>query len=146
MGYATGFEKSANVQSLKPQDWDDFRLSDIPGGKYNITIDSAIDEGWECTGVSGKWCRKPFLPRPTKGTETVIMCFEYDDNVEQRNGKEHQRRPRFCSVEETANSDNNCICYIVNVAGQSGTWVELYKKFQKGLKRNTIIWILYDGF
>lgn len=121
MGYATGFEKSANVQSLKPQDWDDFRLSDIPGGKYNITIDSAIDEGWECTGVSGKWCRKPFLPRPTKGTETVIMCFEYDDNVEQRNGEEHQRRPRFCSVEETANSDNNCICYIVNVAGQSGT-------------------------
>ena len=54
------------------------------------------------------------------------MCFEYESGTEDRaysNPTESgniQRRPRVCSHDETKNDDNNCICYIIQAAGQSG--------------------------
>ena len=54
------------------------------------------------------------------------MCFEYESGTEDRaysNPSESgniQRRPRVCSHDETKNDDNNCICYIIQAAGQSG--------------------------
>ena len=43
------------------QTFEDFRLyDDVSSG---ISIQEALDEGWECTGVQGNWCRKPFLNR-----------------------------------------------------------------------------------
>ena len=54
------------------------------------------------------------------------MCFEFQDGTENRkisSPKDSgfiQKRPRICSNDETANDDNNCICYIIQAAGQSG--------------------------
>ena len=64
--------------------------------------------------------------RYTKGAESQVMCFEYESGTEDRgysNPSESgniQRRPRVCSHDETKNDDNNCICYIIQAAGQSG--------------------------
>ena len=120
-----GYTLDSKVHQLLDQEFEDFRLSDTPGPK-NITISKAIEEGWECTGVQGKWCRKPYLPRETKGAESVIMCFELASGTENTSrfrageNKEIPQRPRPCSIDETNDPSNNCICYIVNVSGQSG--------------------------
>ena len=120
-----GYSLTSAVQSDQNQTFADFRLSDTPGPN-GITIAKAIEDGWECTGVQGKWCRKPFIPRNTKGAESVIMCFEPASGTESvnafRQGDNRQitKRPRPCTVDETNDPSNNCICYIVNVSGQSG--------------------------
>jgi hypothetical protein len=120
-----GYSLTSNVQSDQNQTFADFRLSDTPGPN-GITIAKAIEDGWECTGVQGKWCRKPFLPRQTKGAESVIMCFEPAAGTESVNAfrqgdtRQIKKRPRPCTVDETNDPNNNCICYIVNVSGQSG--------------------------
>ena len=120
-----GYSIHSNVEDDQNQTFADFRLSDEPGPN-GITIDKAIEDGWECTGVQGKWCRKPFLPRNTKGAESVIMCFEPADGQEsvntfrQGDNRQINRRPRPCTVDETNDPNNDCICYIVNVSGQSG--------------------------
>jgi hypothetical protein len=120
-----GYSLDSNQHKDMSQDFSDFRLSDQPGPN-GITIDQAIEEGWECTGVQGKWCRKPFLPRETKGAESTILCFEPSTGTENVNAfrrgefKEIPRRPRVCSVDETNDPDNNCICFIINISGQSG--------------------------
>ena len=105
------------------QDWSDFRLYD----QSEPSIQQALDEGWECTGVQGKWCRKPFLNRYTKGAESQVMCFEYiESETEDRSSSSSSqsgqmpRRPRSCHIDETKNQDNNCICYIIQAAGQQG--------------------------
>ena len=128
MGYLEGKDASARKANALDQSFSDFRFSDAaPGGRFNLTIDNALDEGWACTGVQGKWCRKPYLPRETKGAESVIMCFEPSTGTEDYGfvkfgqNKEIQRRPRTCMIDETDGSkDEKCICYIVNVSGQSG--------------------------
>ena len=120
-----GYTLDSNVESDQNQTFADFRLSDTEGPN-GITIDKAIEDGWECTGVQGKWCRKPYLPRNTKGAESVIMCFEPSTGTENTNAfrkndnRNIQKRPRPCTVDETNDPSNNCICYIVNVSGQSG--------------------------
>ena len=38
-----------------------FRLYD--DATDGVTIEQATEEGWECTAIDGKWCRKPFLNR-----------------------------------------------------------------------------------
>ena len=120
-----GYSLTSNVHTEQEQSFSDFRLSDTPGPN-GITIDKAIEEGWECTGISGKWCRKPFIPRNTKGAESTILCFEPSSGTENINAfrrgesKQIPKRPRTCSVDETADPDNNCICYIINISGQSG--------------------------
>ena len=54
------------------------------------------------------------------------MCFEWQAGTEDRAhsapGKSGTipKRPRICSNDETANDDNDCICYIIQAAGQSG--------------------------
>ena len=101
------------------QNFKSFRLYD--NAQDGPTIDQAIEEGWECTGIDGNWCRKPFLNRYTKGAESQVMCFEYQEGVEQRKLSSPTaneadmipRRPRHCSIDETKSSDNNCICYII---------------------------------
>ena len=127
MGYPEGNTAVANKAQALDQSFDDFRLSDTAGGDFDLTIDTAIDEGWACTGVQGKWCRKPFLPRETKGAESVIMCFEPSTGrenygyVQFGKDKDIPRRPRACMIDETdGRSNDKCICYIVNVSGQSG--------------------------
>ena len=126
--------KTAKREEERDQSFADFRLSDTPGGLNGLTIDSALEKGWECTGIQGNWCRKPFLPRHTKGPETVILCFEYvggtetyseeiydsSANIVWGEPKTIPRRPRACTMEETEDSESNCICYLVNMSGQSG--------------------------
>ena len=53
-----GYPHSTDVVEVEnlPQNFENFRL-------YGDLIDQAIEEGWECTGIDGKWCRKPFLNR-----------------------------------------------------------------------------------
>ena len=66
--------------------------------------------------------------RHTKGAESQVMCFEYQDGFESRSlssptADENDmipKRPRSCTIEETANDDNDCICYIIQASGQSG--------------------------
>ena len=64
--------------------------------------------------------------RYTKGAESQVMCFEYQSGTEDRSFSNPtetgniQKRPRVCSHDETKNDDNNCICYIIQAAGQSG--------------------------
>ena len=54
------------------------------------------------------------------------MCFEYSEGTEERSYSSSKdsgampKRPRICDVDETKNDDNNCICYIIQAAGQSG--------------------------
>jgi len=131
--YGFDVTKKDPIEREMNQSFVDFRLSDTPGPN-GITIDSALDNGWECTGVQGNWCRKPFLPRHTKGPETVILCFEYVEGFETYQeeifdvtgkiawgpSKRMPKRPRACTMEETANPESNCICYLVNISGQSG--------------------------
>ena len=128
IGYPEGTDaNSRKVQELD-QSFEDFRFSDTKGGKFDLTIDSAIDEGWACTGVQGKWCRKPFIPRPTKGAESLVMCFEPSSGKEEykfvnphKPNKRIPRRPRSCMINETdGTKDEKCICYIINMSGQSG--------------------------
>ena len=133
IGFKTGPGPYA-FEEDQPQNFGDFRLSDTPGGNFHLTINTAWEEGWACSGVQGKWCRKPYLPRPLKGPETVILCFEYSHGTEifepeffnEKNerktgpGFEIPKRPRACTMDETANDDNNCICYLINISGQSG--------------------------
>ena len=108
------------------QSFDNFRLYDeAPNG---LTVERALEEGWECTGIDGNWCRKPFLNRYTKGAESQVMCFEYEEGEEDRStssstsskGSSIPKRPRFCPIDETNNPDNNCICYIIQASGQQG--------------------------
>ena len=47
--------------SNKKQTFSSFRLYDEASDGPNIQ--QALEEGWECTGIDGKWCRKPFLNR-----------------------------------------------------------------------------------
>ena len=47
--------------SDKKQTFTSFRLYDEASDGPNIQ--QALEEGWECTGIDGKWCRKPFLNR-----------------------------------------------------------------------------------
>ena len=105
------------------------QLSDIPGGQFGLTIDSALDEGWACVAVQGKWCRKPDLPLEVKGARAVILCMEPSSGFEMRNGKKVPRRPRSCSNEETDGGDNACACFILNIAGQNGykVFIECYR-------------------
>ena len=126
-GYTFGKAQSDRIAVQLDQTLSDFRLSDVKGGDFDLTIDSALEEGWACTGVQGKWCRKPFLPRETKGAESVIMCFEPSSGTENYGyvrfgeNKQIQRRPKACMINDTDGSkDEKCICYIVNVSGQSG--------------------------
>ena len=121
-------------EHLRDQSFADFRLSDNVPGPNGLTIDSALEAGWECTGVQGKWCRKPFLPLAVKGPETLVTCFEYAEGEETYQEELHDhtgkcfwgesiqipRRPRVCSMDETANPESNCICYLINISGQSG--------------------------
>lgn len=66
------------------------------------------------------------LFRNTKGAESQVMCFEYSEGTEERSYSSSKdsgampKRPRICDVDETKNDDNNCICYIIQAAGQSG--------------------------
>ena len=68
------------------------------------------------------------LKRYTKGAESQVMCFEYvsDGSTEDRSKSDRSssddipRRPRWCSIDETKNSDNDCICYIIQASGQQG--------------------------
>lgn len=127
------YEILKDVEQRMDQSFSDFRLSDTPGPN-GLTIESAIDLGWECTGVQGNWCRKPSLPRHVKGPETVILCFEYVEgfetyqeeiigptgNIEWGPTQQVPKRPRACTMSETANPTSNCICYLVNISGQSG--------------------------
>ena len=54
------------------------------------------------------------------------MCFEYTEGTEERSYSSSKdsgampKRPRVCDVDETKNDDNDCICYIIQAAGQSG--------------------------
>ena len=59
----SGYEFSQDTKELsnKKQDFSNFRLYDE--ATDGPTIQQALDEGWECTGIDGKWCRKPFLNR-----------------------------------------------------------------------------------
>ena len=59
----SGYEFSQDTKELsnKKQDFSNFRLYD--DATDGPTIQQALDEGWECTGIDGKWCRKPFLNR-----------------------------------------------------------------------------------
>ncbi|CBY31517.1 unnamed protein product [Oikopleura dioica] len=126
IAYPFGNGIESRISTSLPQTFENFHLSDTPSGAFNLTIDSALAEGWGCTGVQGKWCRKPYLPRETKGAESFVMCFEPGTGTEDfsyvRRGskKTIPRRPRVCSVEETKNQDNRCICFIMNISGQSG--------------------------
>ena len=54
-GYPKNSTDTVEVENL-PQNFENFRL-------YGNFIDQALEEGWECTGIDGKWCRKPFLNR-----------------------------------------------------------------------------------
>ena len=53
MGYPHGNDFNSRVEQMIPQTFEHFQLSDIPGGNFQLTIDSAIDEGWACTAVQG---------------------------------------------------------------------------------------------
>ena len=119
-GYPEGGSFDSKIEQLLPQSFKDFQLSDIPGGKFGLTIESALDEGWACVAVQGKYCRKPDLPLEVKGARAVILCMEPSSGLENRNGKLVPRRPKICSHEETDGGDNACACYIFNVAGQNG--------------------------
>lgn len=55
------FSQSKTELSDKKQSFSSFRLYD--DAKDGPTIQQALEEGWECTGIDGKWCRKPFLNR-----------------------------------------------------------------------------------
>ena len=120
-----GYSIESNAETDQAQSFSDFRLSDDEETSP-VTIERAIEEGWECTGVQGKWCRKPFLPRNTKGAESLLMCFEPVDGTEPvdafrpNDDRMIPQRPRICTVDETNEESNNCICYIINVSGQSG--------------------------
>ena len=56
------------------------------------------------------------------------MCFEYVSNGQEdrqfsSNTDENDqipRRPRWCHIDETKDPNNNCICYIMQAAGQQG--------------------------
>jgi hypothetical protein len=102
------------VEKPKKQSFEDFRLSDAEGPD-GITIEKALELGWECTGVEGNWCRKPFLPRYVKAPEIVILCFEYATgteiyqeeivdkfgNIRYGPSVNIPRRPRACTMDET---------------------------------------------
>ena len=62
------FSQSETELSDKKQTFSSFRLYD--DAKDGPTIQQALDEGWECTGIDGKWCRKPFLNR----LESIFEC------------------------------------------------------------------------
>ena len=55
------FSQSKTELSNKKQIFSSFRLYD--DAVDGPTIQQALEEGWECTGIDGKWCRKPFLNR-----------------------------------------------------------------------------------
>ena len=59
----SGYEFSQDTKELpdKKQTFAKFRLYDE--ATDGPTIQQALEEGWECTGIDGKWCRKPFLNR-----------------------------------------------------------------------------------
>ena len=59
----SGYEFSQDTKELsdKKQTFSSFRLYDEASDGPNIQ--QALEEGWECTGIDGKWCRKPFLNR-----------------------------------------------------------------------------------
>ena len=110
IGYPFGQDMKSRISTTLDQDFEEFHLSDTAGGNFSLTTDTAIEEGWQCTGVQGKWCRKPYLPRETKGAEAFVMCFEPGTGSEKLSytrryaTKTIPRRPRVCSVEETKHS------------------------------------------
>ena len=53
IGYPEGKDQISRVSTELGQSFGDFRLSDTPGGDFGLTIDKAIEEGWDCTGVQG---------------------------------------------------------------------------------------------
>ena len=132
-GYNDQIQEESSSLIQVDQTFADFRLSDTPGPN-EITITSALAAGWECTGVEGKWCRKPFLPRESKGAEATVMCFEPDTGTEKYYSrsnwhsvntnwnyrKDIPRRPRVCNPNDTLEPSNDCICYLINISGQQG--------------------------
>ena len=130
IGYPFGNGIESRISTSLPQNFENFHLSDTPSGEFNLTIDNALEAGWGCTGVQGKWCRKPYLPRETKGAESFVMCFEPGTGTEDfsfvRRGskKTIPRRPRVCSVEETKNQVKN-IFKIVRQLSNSGQSLHL---------------------
>ena len=52
-GYPEGNDFNSRVEQKIPQTFKHFQLSDIPGGDFGLTIDSALDEGWACIAIQG---------------------------------------------------------------------------------------------
>ena len=52
-GYPEGNDFNSRVEQKIPQTFKHFQLSDIPGGDFGLTIESALDEGWACIAVQG---------------------------------------------------------------------------------------------
>ena len=52
-GYPEGNDFESGVEQMVSQTFEHFQLSDLPGGDFGLTIDSALDEGWACVAVQG---------------------------------------------------------------------------------------------
>ena len=71
------------VEKPKKQSFEDFRLSDAEGPD-GITIEKALELGWECTGVEGNWCRKPVIQLRKKLPSSHIFVEIYENKIVDR--------------------------------------------------------------
>ena len=70
-GYEWSMGKDENPEL--PQTFDRFRLYDSATDGMVTTVQQAHDEGWECTGIAGNWCRKAYLNR--KMSKFIYVCI-----------------------------------------------------------------------